>query len=378
LAAKLLEQPPDPLSWRNTMSVSRTATAPKLIPTTTPDTQNNLKTGSVATGSSASTTGARNASTAKALDTKSTTAADSFAKEMARDSFDASAASNVVNLGGSRPELGKLPALPAKAGQPEGRSGEAEKSSSSGLSKDGAGALTGTRPTLNQLPTDKTPNPTSLAGTKFADLDPSVGMSSASTGNPGENMGARLATGKKGCSDGDVLIAVLKGAVEGATDGAGLALVTGLVATVATGGGAAPALPGLVASGAGLGAVSGAYGAVKEEAKRCGTKMPGVDKLPDLLPGQDSLAKEAMNRIIDQKTRSTDTWKVRLADTSDAGSRDASQPAKTVNGLVNPASLEMRDYSAAAAKTQDRAVIGAQSVINPVRSEASLNGRKPG
>ena len=48
LAAKLLQQPPAPLSRRNTLSVSRTATAPKLILTTTPDTQNNLKTGSVA------------------------------------------------------------------------------------------------------------------------------------------------------------------------------------------------------------------------------------------------------------------------------------------------------------------------------------------
>jgi hypothetical protein len=78
---------------------------------------------------------------------KAGTAADAFAKELARDSFDATAASSLVTLGGSRWELGKFPTLPSKEGRPEGQSGEAKKSSSSGLSKEGAGALTGQRPT---------------------------------------------------------------------------------------------------------------------------------------------------------------------------------------------------------------------------------------
>jgi hypothetical protein len=276
--------------------------------------------------------------------------------------------------------LGKFPTVPSKDGRPEGRSGEANKGSSSGLSKEGAGALTGERPTLDRVPTDKTPNPTSLAGTKFADLDPSVGMDSANPAQPGANRGAGL---QADAGDGAVkTVGTAFGAVTGvlkiAADAAKIAGALGEAAAFASGAAEVAAIGGVAAAGAAVGSafLTGyAIGTIIDETF---FKVPGGDKLPDPLPGQDSLAKEAMDRIIAQKTQSTGNWKVRPADVSDAGSRDTSQPSKAVNGLVNPASLEVRDYSAAVAKTQARATIGAQSVINPVQPEVSVNGRKPG
>lgn len=103
--------------------------------------------------------------------------------------------------------------------------------------------------------------------------------------------------------------------------------------------------------------------------------MPGGDELPDLLPEQGSLARDAMNRIIEQKTRSTDTRKVRLADTTEPHEGHSAEPRESTNGLVNPATNELRDPSASIAKLEARVAVGAQSVVNPVPPGATRSSR---
>ncbi len=130
--------------------------------------------------------------------------------------------------------------------------------------------------------------------------------------------------------------AAVTGVLKVAADAAKITTALGEAAAFASGAAEVAAIGGAAAAGVALGTPFMAGYAIGTLIDQTFPKVPGRDKLPDPLPGQDSLAKEATNRIVTQKTRSTGNWKVRPADVSDAVSRDTLQPSKAVNGLINP------------------------------------------
>jgi hypothetical protein len=384
---------------------TRTVTRP-LVPSTLPSAARDRGAASPL-GSASSTTEARNQSTARALDTQ-LGAAGAAARATAHDTFELMSPASTAQpwTVPSRLPLSTSPALPKRPGQPDGSSAPtasspATASASSPRGARGPGpALTGPRPTLDARPQADATSGSLLSGTKFAELDPSAGQDTATPGHAGRDLGARLSDNNQP-SARELAGACVKGFISGA---AGAALATASPAGAAAGvltEGLAPATfivgSGLVGCATGIAykaldkTVDTAFAEPKASTPQTepaappapaptppATSMPGGDKLPDLLPGQSSLARDAMNRIIEQKTRSTDTWKVRPTDSAEAGGGQDAPPHRSTNGLVNPPSDALRDRSAAMAKVEARVTIGAQSVVNPVPAEASGRGRAVG
>lgn len=379
--------------------LNRTTTRP-LVPSTLPSAPRDRGATSPL-GSPTTTAEARDQSTARALDAR-LGAATSAARTAAQDTFELMSPSSTVQpwTVPSRLPLSAAPSLPRRPGQPDASSTPSGAGGSSAAAGGAGPSLTGARPTLDRRPRAEAASGSMLTGTKFADLDPSAGQDTAAPDHAGRDLGARLSDNNQP-SARELAGACVKGFVTGA---AGAALATanpaGAAASVLTEG-LAPATF-IVGSGLVGCATAVAYKALdkavdtaveepKESAPQTEPKappapapappaksMPGGDTLPDLLPEQGSLARDAMNRIIEQKTRSTDTWKVRLADTTDAHEGHSAEPQKSTNGLVNPATNELRDPSASIAKLEARVAVGAQSVVNPVPPGVTRSGRVRG